>query len=304
MKPVVKKVLLGVAAVLGLGTVGAGGYVMMQVRAFDESMGKVYDTPPPNIKASTDAAVIARGKHLAEGIAGCASKDCHGPDLAGGTTLQMGPLGTMTGPNLTMGGAGAAYSDGELARVIRFGIKKDGRSAQFMPSTEVNWMPDDELTAVVSYVRSMPKVDKPNGPLHFGTLAKVLDRRGELDVDVARKVASQKIEFAGKPEPTAAYGRFLAKGCTGCHGEHLSGGPIPGAPPSMPVPLNLTPHETGLKGWTYEDFEKLLLKGERKNGKKLDPFMPIENYGKTDDLEKHALFAYLQTLAPMPFGGR
>jgi hypothetical protein len=40
MKPVVKKVLLGVAAVLGLGTIGAGGYVMMQVRAFDASMQK------------------------------------------------------------------------------------------------------------------------------------------------------------------------------------------------------------------------------------------------------------------------
>lgn len=305
MKPVVKKILLGVGAVFGLGAIGAGGYVMMQVRAFDESMQKVYETPiPTNIKASTDAAVIARGKHLVDGVAGCSSKDCHGKDLAGGNTLQMGPLGTMTGPNITSGGAGAAYDDGELARLIRYGIKKDGRSAQFMPAPEVNWMPDDELTAVISYVRSVPKSDKANGPLHFGTIAKVLDRQGKLDIDVARKVASRPLDFAGKPEPTAAYGQFLARGCTGCHGEHLSGGPIPGTPPSMPVPLNLTPHETGMKGWTFEDFEKLLNKGDRKNGQKLNPFMPIENYSQMDDTEKKALFAYLQSIPPRPFGER
>lgn len=305
MKPIVKKILLGVGAFLGLGALGAGGYVMMQVRAFDESMLKVYDTPAPAIKASTDAAVIARGKHLVDGVAGCSSKDCHGKDLSGGNTLTMGPLGTMTGPNITPGGSTAAYSDGELARLIRYGIKKDGRSAQFMPAPEVNWMPDDELTAVVSYVRSVAKSDKPNGTLHFGTLAKVLDRQGKLDVDVARKVASKgKLEFAGKPEPTAAYGKFIAQGCTGCHGETLSGGPIPGTPPSLPAPLNLTPHETGLKGWTYEDFVKLLEKGDRKNGQKLNPFMPIENYGQMDEIEKKALFAYLQTLPARPFGGR
>jgi hypothetical protein len=304
MKPVVKKVLLGAAALLGLGALGAGGFVMMQVKACDDSMAKVYDTPLPNLKASTDEAVIARGKHLVQGVGGCASKDCHGKDLAGGNSVSMGPVGTMTGPNITPGGAVATYSDGELARLIRYGIKKDGRSAQFMPSQEVNWMPDDELTAVVSYLRTVPKSDKPNGPLRFSAFAKVLDRQGKFDLDVARKIASSKVELAGKPEPTAAYGRFLAKACTGCHGETFSGGPIPGSPPSMPVPLNITPHETGMKGWTYEDFDKLMVKGDRKNGQKLNAFMPIDAFGNADETEKKALFAYLQTLPPRPFGGR
>ena len=42
MKPLVKKILLGVGAVFGLGAIGAGSYVMLQVRAFDESMARVY----------------------------------------------------------------------------------------------------------------------------------------------------------------------------------------------------------------------------------------------------------------------
>ena len=41
-----------------------------------------------------------------------------------------------------------------------------------------------------------------------------------------------------------------------------------------------------------------------KNGKKIDPFMPIDAFGKYDDVEKRALFAYLMTLPPTPFGGR
>ena len=72
----------------------------------------------------------------------------------------------------------------------------------------------------------------------------------------------------------------------------------------MPAPLNLTPDETGLKGWTQADFNTLLEKGLRKNGQKLDPFMPIAAFGQMDELEKTALFSYLQSLPPQPFGGR
>jgi hypothetical protein len=305
MKPRIKKALLGIAAVMGVGVLGAASFVTTQVMAFDASMQKVYDTPPvDSIKASTDPAILARGKHLVHGIAGCAANDCHGPDLAGGDVTSMGPIGTMSAPNITPGGPVAAYTDGELARLMRYGIKRDGRSAQFMPSGEFNWMPDSELTAVVSYLRSVPKSDKPNGPLHFGPFGKVLDRQGKLDIDIARKLAGAPIEFAATPEPTARYGRFLAKSCTGCHGEHLSGGPIPGAPSSLPVPLNLTPHETGMKGWTYDDFNALLMTGMRKNGQKLNPFMPIDAFRNADEVEKRALFAYLSTLEPRAFGGR
>ena len=109
---------------------------------------------------------------------------------------------------------------------------------------------------------------------------------------------------APPPTPTAVYGKYLAMACTGCHGDHFSGGKIPGTPPDFPPPLNLTPDKTGLAGWTYEDFDKLLTTSIRKNGEKLKPFMPVEAFGKVNDTEKHALFAYLQTLPPVPYGNR
>jgi len=304
MKPILKKILTGTVALIGVLSLGAGGYVFLNAHAFDASMNKTWDVPTPKIERSTDPAVIARGKHIADSIGGCASKDCHGKDLAGGNPLVMGPLGTFSAPNITPAGNAAAYKDGELARLLRYGVKNTGKSATFMPAQDVNWMNDEDLTAVVSYIRSVAPVEKPNGPVKLGVLAKVLDRRGAYVFDVARKIGGVEPELAGKPEPTAAYGKHLAKGCMGCHGATYSGGPIPGAPPDVPVPLNLTPHETGLKGWTQDDFNKLLNSGDRKNGTKLNPFMPIENYALMDDTEKTALYTYFMSLPPEPFGGR
>ena len=92
--------------------------------------------------------------------------------------------------------------------------------------------------------------------------------------------------------------------CSGCHGEHLSGGRIPGTPDSIPVPLNLTPDHTGLSGWSFADFDKLMRTGVRRNGKQLDPFMPVNSWKNLDDTEMHALWAFLQTVPPTPLGQR
>ena len=72
----------------------------------------------------------------------------------------------------------------------------------------------------------------------------------------------------------------------------------------MAIPLNITPHETGIAGWAYEDFDKLLSTGVRKSGKTLDPMMPVSELGKFNQTERHALWAYLQTVPARPFGGR
>jgi len=106
------------------------------------------------------------------------------------------------------------------------------------------------------------------------------------------------------PEPTARYGAYVGRLCQGCHGEHLSGGPIPGTPSSMAVPGNLTMHETGLRGWTYADLDRLLMQGIRKDGRRIDAAMPIASLGRLTEIEKRALWAYLESLPPRAYGGR
>ena len=150
----------------------------------------------------------------------------------------------------------------------------------------------------------VPKVEKPNGPLEVGTLGKILDRRDSLILDVARRIDHDNVKRARAPEPTAAYGRFIGQMCFGCHGETYSGGPIPGAPSDIPIPTNITPHETGIKAWTFQDFTKLLDQGKKKNGEKLDPFMPLEALSNMNEIERKALWLFLRSLPPKPSGGR
>jgi hypothetical protein len=286
------------------GVVAAAAYVAVETSRFDSSMQKVYDVPLADVVTSKDPEVIARGKHLATALAGCSAAACHGEDFGGGVVTEMGPVATIAGPNITGASLGAAYSDGELARLIRHGIKKDGRSVRFMPVQDVSWLPAQDVVAIVSFLRSVPPVDRGNHPMTIKTLGKILDRRDKFIVDVARRIDHARSEAAPPPAPTAEYGAFVARLCTGCHGQHLSGGALPGAPPSIPTPLNLTPDESGLKDWTFDDFDKLMRTGARKNGKPLDPFMPIDTFRNFDDVEMHALWAHLRTLAPAPLGGR
>jgi mono/diheme cytochrome c family protein len=304
MKPVLKKALMGGGAVIGILTLTAGGYGLSLTSAFDASMSQVREIPVPTVTRSSDAAVLARGKHLVESLGACATRDCHGTDLGGGRSLELGPLGTLTGPNITPAGLAVAYSDGELVRLLKYGLKRDGRSVRFMPVQDFSWLPESDLAAVASYLRTVPPVERPSGVVALKPLAKILDRRGQLVMDVARHLSEAKPETAPAPAPTAEYGRFVARLCTGCHGEHLSGGPIPGAPPSLPIPANITQHETGLKDWSYQDFEKLLSQGVRKNGQPLNPFMPYEALAKMDEIEKKALWGHLRTVAPLPHGQR
>ena len=304
MLPIVKKILVGVGGVVGVVVVGGAAFVGYEVHAFNASLAKVYDVPVPSMVRSTDPAVLERGRHVAEAIAPCANSDCHGTDLGGGKTMDVGPLGKFTAPNVSEGGLGAVYSDGELLRLIRHGLKKDGTSVRFMPSHEFNWLPEADFAAAISWMRTQPPVQRPNGPFELGVLAKVLDRLGMLPLDTARRIDHAHIETAPPPSATPAYGAFIARACTGCHGETLSGGPIPGAPPEMAIPLNLTPDATGLQGWTFEDFKKTLQTGINKRGKKLDPLMPVSAFGKLDDTEMQALFSHLAALPPRPFGGR
>jgi hypothetical protein len=294
---VVGLVVLAVALIVGV-------FVYVRCSQFDASMDKVYDLPLPALTRSADPAVLARGDHLVHSIAACAGDLCHGADLGGGKPIVMGPVATLSAPNITPDNLGAAYSDGELARLIKHGIKRDGRSVRFMPAQDIAWLPDSDVVAIVSYIRTVKPIDRPNGTTVIKTLGKVLDRQDQFVMDVARHIDQSKVEQAPAPEPTAAYGGYIARLCSGCHGEHFSGGPLPGAPSSFAIPLNITPDATGLKEWAYADFEKLMRTGVRKNGKQLDPLMPIEAWKNFDDTEMHATWAYLQTLRAQPFGGR
>lgn len=300
-KRLLKRFGQGLAALVALVLV-AGVYLLW---SFERAAAEPRHVELPEIATSSDPAVLERGRHLAESIGGCLG--CHGPDLGGALVEDVGPIGAIRAPNLTRGagGVGGAYSDGELARAIRYGIGADGQSLLYMPTPEHNWWPDEDVAAVVSFVRSMPPVSSTIEPAVVRPLGKVLNQLGVMQLLSAETVdPTAPREGTPSPAPTAGYGSFLARGCVGCHGERLSGGRIPGAPSSLPIPANLTPHETGLGTWTKEEFVQVLNTGVRRDGRRLDPFMPIASTRAMDETEKGALWAYLRSVEPVEFGER
>jgi len=108
------------------------------------------------------------------------------------------------------------------------------------------------------------------------------------------------------PEPgvTRAYGEYLTIACTGCHGAHLSGGPMPGAPSDWPPPLNLTVGGE-LQGWSADNFIHTLRTGVTPSGRQLDPqYMPWPITAQMTDDELRAIYLYLQSVPALPYGNR
>lgn len=169
---------------------------------------------------------VAAGKHWTS-ILACSA--CHARDL-GGQVLDDDPwAGRLVAPNLTR--KRKFYSDAELARMIRFGIKHDGHGAWVMPSDGFYHLDDRTVADVIAYIRSVPEVkrDLPetaNGPLtrlglligKFDLVTNSIDRRAPRVGDAPRATMAQQ-------------GRYLTTViCAECHGVDQGGKPDEGLP--------------------------------------------------------------------------
>jgi hypothetical protein len=66
------------------------------------------------------------------------------------------PLGSYLSANLTPTGSLKDWSDGEIFRVIRNGIDKDGQVLFAMYGARGRHLSDDDIKAVIAYLRSAP----------------------------------------------------------------------------------------------------------------------------------------------------
>jgi mono/diheme cytochrome c family protein len=259
-----------------------------------------YDVPTEPVVVPTDASSIAEGERLYVSR-GCG--ECHGARGEGKVVIDDAP-GLLAGANLTA--TAERYSDADFARAIRHGVAPDGSPLVFMPSGDFWAMSDRDVGMIIAFIRSLPRVEHAVPACELRPVGQVLHVLGLFPAAEAERIDHDAPRPHEVPiAKTAAYGEYLSHGCTGCHGEHLSGGPIPGAPPELGIPKNLTPHESGLASWTEPDFFELMRHGERPDGSHVDPRqMPYPVLSRMTDVELGALFVYLQTLPPRPFGER
>lgn len=269
---------------------------------------RLYTVDPAPLEAAGGGPaeeLISRGRHIVR-TRGCV--DCHAEDLGGGPMSEDFLVGTLWATNLTSGegGVAGAYRERDWVRAIRHGVGPDYKPLMFMPSHEFWVIGDDDMAAMIAYLESLPPVDRVIPPVKAGPLARALFLAGKMPLVPAKLIEHDAPRPVTPPEGTTVeYGGYLASGCIGCHGFRMSGGPIPGAPPGFGVPSNITPdEETGLGSWSYSDFERAMREGVSRDGRTLDPTMPVQFTKEFTDLELEAIWKYLESLEPLPFGNR
>lgn len=261
--------------------------------AVDPDAGVVDVLAGVDLSALAKERALARGKHLLESRYGCF--DCHGRDLGGGTMIDAPPVGQFFGMNLTSGKGGvvAKYSVADWDRIVRHGVKPDGKGT-IMPSVDFLSMSDQELSDIITYVRALPPIDREMARPEYGPVGVMLMAKG--DINVTAEVADhQKAHERLPPQSNdvRAFGKHLAQVCVGCHGRELKGGPIAGGDPSWPPAADIS--KAALAGWTLDDFKRVLVEGKRKDGQPLKvPMSFITAYGaKLTEPELQAMWAFL-----------
>lgn len=290
---------LGRVVLVIVGLVFVGGAVVYGVS--ERRFRARFSVPEHAIGVSDDAALVARGEHVAT-VRGCV--ECHGVGFSGNVVVDRPIIGRMVGPNLTLGGRGADLEPRDWERAVRHGVRRDGKPLLFMPAAEFTTLTDEDLAAIIAYARSVPHVRQAQPTSYAGPMLRTLYAAGKVKL-----LSAEEIDH-GRPherrlvaEPTPAYGKYLASGCTGCHGEGFSGGKIPGAPPDWGPAANITP--AGIGRWTQADFARALREGRRPDGTAIDSsLMPIRLLRHMDDTELAALYAYLRTVPAREYGNR
>jgi len=288
--------VVGGVVVLAAGA-GAVGYQM--------AAGKMSRTVDVNVKPmayATDAPSLERGKYLFESR-GCV--DCHGANGGGRVFVDDGKGLKIAGPNITSGGVTAAYKPEDWVRTIRHGVKPGGQPAMIMPSEDYNRFTDVDLAALVAHVRGLPAANGGAAVIELPPPVRILYGFGAI------KDAAARIDHSLPPaQPVEAgvnvkHGAYVGNMCIGCHGEHLSGGKIPGGPPDWPAAANLTPGEGTVMGRypTAAEFQAMLRSGKRPDGTAIK-VMPFESLAKLSDVDAQAVYEFLKTVPARPMGGR
>lgn len=280
---------------------------------------RTFEAPYPQLNASTDPATIERGKAIVYGPAHCAH--CHTPaseidridkgeivPLAGGHIFDI-PPGKFYTQNITSDketGIGN-LPDSTIARSLRYGVGHDGRALfDFMPFHNLS---DEDLVAVLSYLRSTAPVKKKVPETEISTLGLV------LKAFVLKPVGPEgEILTSIKPDSSIAYGKYLAESvanCKGCHtnrdlktgayvGPFYGGGfvmPCENTPGKAVVTRNITVDpEHGMLAFMNEDaFIKRFRDGKRVH----ESTMPWGPFSRMSEMELKAIYRFLKTIPPV-----
>ena len=282
MRGILKWLGIGLGALMIL----ALGAVAVIYLASEWMVRKTYDRPLSSIALPTDSFALAEGQRLAT-VRGCYN-GCHGERLDGGVFVDQPLLARLVAPNLTQ--VVAQYTDAELERVIRHGIRRDRKSTLGMPSSMFYHLRDEDLGAIIAFLRSAPVTEGPPTEISLGPLARLGLVLGKyrpqaqmIDHDAPRLAVRDTSDHM-------TFGKYLALTvCTECHGLDLRGDPD-GSSPNLVVAAT----------YSVEDFTRLMRTGMASGDRELRLMSEVARgrFSHLTDGEIKALHRYLSTLSP------
>src|SRR5262245_51931007 len=258
--------------VLGLAGLGLAVYGYSKVN-------RTYANPVANITVAGTPQQRARGEQFAPICADCHSSKGQLPLRGQDFGADGPPIGMLWAPNLTPAHL-KTWSDGEIIRAIREGVGKDGRSLVIMPSEVFHNLSDDDVQAMVAYLRSQPSVEPDTPAKQFNVLGAIMAAALLPDEAFTHQAPVSAPVSAPPAGPSAEYGRYLSTvvGCTSCHGAQFEGGkPDQDGPPPGPSLVAF------VKQHTEADFIKTIRTGVTPEGRTLSDDMPWRIYQKFSD---------------------
>ena len=286
-----RKILISLLSLLLL----CGAFLLFVNQQSKSRLGERYKLAAQKLRPTTakSAVLQIRGKHLVQVVLGCAK--CHGQDMGGKVFLKSLPVMQLAGPNLTSGKGSVVkeYKETDWVRALRHGIGQSSKGLLGMPLYSA--LSDEDLRAVILYLKSLPPVDRQESTLKLGLLGRILVTFGTIAPKMLKAnhtAIARQAPVSIKPATNVRYGRYLAEigGCLDCHGQERQGKTVaPGLPPATDITA------LRLANWTHKDFVKSMTKGKRPNGTTLHPLMPWKLYKFMTALELKALWLFLKS---------
>jgi len=274
---------------------------------------------PGFVAAQTDnRELAARGQYIFALAGGCA---CHTvpkqTQHAGGRAFPI-PFGTVYSTNITQDketGLGA-WTDQQIIEAITKGVRRDGsRILPVMPYEKYSGMAQEDLKALVAYLRALTPVKNPTPELK--TWVPFMRSIGTfIYLKLFGRFSNSSLQA---PKAGIQRGRYLVEHisiCGDCHTPrnflgvpkrsfHMAGASEKIGPLGAAVP-NITPdNETGIGTWKREEIADLLLTGTKPDFDNIQGLMyeVIQGvpYGYKDIKKEDALIIadYLKSLPPI-----
>jgi mono/diheme cytochrome c family protein len=258
-------------------------------------------------------AEVARGRYVFGATGGCG---CHtvpkGQVNAGGRKYD-GPFGTVYSSNITpdrQTGIGA-WTDEQIITAIRLGRRPNGeRLLPVHPFPVFNGMAEEDLRAIVAFLRTTPPVSRPNQPKKITVpLFESVFLPAWLAAFAPRETPPPKAPTSG-----AARGEYLVKAvghCGECHtprtmtmasdNSRFLAGTAKG-PEGEAMP-NITPDpDTGIGKWSVEEIADYLGTGNKPDGDVAGGLMgevidgTFAGYKDLTGADRMAIAQYLKTI--------